>query len=772
MHKDPNREKPLLHNDLKPDNILLSGETSPVIIDFGTACHPQIGTYMGTELYVAPDLLRKVDFEFCESGDLFALAITLFEWLCGTRPYKGIPKLDESPKSINDFRNDISEPLIEWFDQAIQPKSESRFADIVRMQEAFEEIWDAKETETEKEGEIEPDKKDIESEKIKEEIPEPRRDVITPGENKFVRYLNTLHNATAEDENSLAESQAQNKFFGDIHISLPQTEYIYKQLTSPEGSHVILTGHAGDGKSTIGLELYKKVKNLPFGQPLEAPLKDHEVLESVNGIKIHIIKDMSELGASERSQKIEACLDPNKNTERWLIISNTGTLLSTFNKIFKNKNGEDWLATENSVLNALGKKDPAKLSLFDIPFTFINLAQTDNIPTSISILEKFLDHKGWDRCNYCDLIVKCPIRQNVYFLLFKRNISLDRIKMVYRRLKEYGLRLTIRQITGHLAYSLTGGNDCKAIHDHVLAPSPPHPMDTLFSNLFFGHKGISPDEQGFRIAAIQNIYKMELGSKPFPELDRGLWNSEDKILPTLSSDLQKTANQLQLKLTNLIFGDVKHRRSRQAIRRLYYIFGDFDITMKNFIPLFLDSPMLMALEKWQNKNGPGMKKKSDLLKKILHVLQEEFTGLQLGANNNANNLFISLRRQQEGYRQSVQLLLAQIPFTNFSLEWHQINKVFNPIQHLLILKDQVSGAELHLDLPFLDFVLMRDMGEVGQRLNLEYKDRLAKFKADLLSHPNYKQQRDEKLVLLEMHRNGDLGTISLMMSDQKLHLIN
>jgi len=62
---------------------------------------------------------------------------------------------------------------------------------------------------------------------------------------------------------------------------------------------------------------------------------------------------------------------------------------------------------------------------------------------------------------------------------------------------------------------------------------------------------------------------------------------------------------------------------------------------------------------------------------------------------------------------------------------------------------------------------MRDMGEIGQRLHPGYRDRLERFKTQLLEHPGYKT---EQLVLLEMKRNGELKTISLDIHGQILQV--
>ncbi len=263
MHHAPERETALLHNDLKPANILLTTGHDPVIIDFGVASEPHIGAYMGTPDYTAPDLLQGVDFEFCQSGDLFALGMTLFEWLCGSRPYTATPSISEAPQAITNFRQDVPERLVAWLLQAIQPLRGNRFEDIQQMKASFENMWREEQPTPEK-----PEKPE------KEIVVTTRPPIPGPAEgNPFVNYLNTLHNTTAANPNALAESQALNPYFGSIHVPLALTDFIERELTGSAGNHVILTGHAGDGKSTIGLELYKRLKQIPMTRALGEPLK-------------------------------------------------------------------------------------------------------------------------------------------------------------------------------------------------------------------------------------------------------------------------------------------------------------------------------------------------------------------------------------------------------------------------------------------------------------------------------------------------------------------
>ena len=83
----------VLHRDVKPENILVSGDDFAYLVDFGIASATtdekltQIGTTVGTFKYMAPE--RFTDAEVTYQADIYALTCVLYECLTGSPPYRG-----------------------------------------------------------------------------------------------------------------------------------------------------------------------------------------------------------------------------------------------------------------------------------------------------------------------------------------------------------------------------------------------------------------------------------------------------------------------------------------------------------------------------------------------------------------------------------------------------------------------------------------------------------------------------------------------------------
>ncbi len=81
----------LIHRDIKPQNMLVGPNDEIMLGDFGIAvvyedAQPDLYDFEGTVLYAAPEQLQGQP-QF--NSDQYALAVVVYEWLCGARPFSG-----------------------------------------------------------------------------------------------------------------------------------------------------------------------------------------------------------------------------------------------------------------------------------------------------------------------------------------------------------------------------------------------------------------------------------------------------------------------------------------------------------------------------------------------------------------------------------------------------------------------------------------------------------------------------------------------------------
>jgi eukaryotic-like serine/threonine-protein kinase len=97
----------IAHRDVKPENVLLGGNHSIKVADFGLArllsdaTHTKSGILIGTPAYLAPEQVSGGHTDF--RADVYATGIMLFELLTGRHPYTGDTPLTVAYRHVNEI---------------------------------------------------------------------------------------------------------------------------------------------------------------------------------------------------------------------------------------------------------------------------------------------------------------------------------------------------------------------------------------------------------------------------------------------------------------------------------------------------------------------------------------------------------------------------------------------------------------------------------------------------------------------------------------------
>lgn len=577
-------------------------------------------------------------------------------------------------------------------------------------------------------------------------------------ENPFVAYLNTLQGIDANNKGSLAESQARNPLFKELRVPHPLAAEIINELTGDDVGHVILTGHAGDGKSTLALEIIRTLRGLPPDDPIPDGLKKREAIP-YGGRTISIVKDLSECTEDERKTLVSDMFRP-ESTERFLIVSNTGPILTLF-RDNRDRTGEDVAAVEDRLLDAMDSSKRREFTFGPISFVVHNLARKDNLDLGMSLLEKMVSSSQWDHCQSCSASGRCPLFANRNLLLKFFPLVSQRIWMLYFRAYAYGERFTMRQMSAHFSFLLTGGASCREMVARVASGAEVRLERHLFTNLFWGDDGKNDIPQAVRQLHVVSVVREQHFDAHFsPREERQFWNfGGGNPLATTDAALAELETRIRGGKKSSLCG-LDAALMRRQYRRLVFFLGspapNGNDGFLEFLSAFLNSPRLLDVKGW--RDNPASFKAKSLVVPIYNVLQEEFSGMRPpeGAGK-VGTLFITLNRRASEIRQSVQLVLSKFEFRD-NLEIRLVDGT-----PMLCGIGKLDGIQLDLPLPFLDYITAQNKGELGRGLQRSYRDRLEDLKARILAAIHTGDAQG--LVLLRRRTDGTLSTVSVKPTD-------
>ena len=128
----------VVHRDVKPANVMYEPESDTVkVTDFGIAritdsSKTKTGMVLGTPSYMSPEQLagKKID----GRSDLFSLAVSLYQLLCGRLPFDGdsmaqlmFKIANEPAPDILQFNPKLAPALVAFLDRAMAKEADARF---------------------------------------------------------------------------------------------------------------------------------------------------------------------------------------------------------------------------------------------------------------------------------------------------------------------------------------------------------------------------------------------------------------------------------------------------------------------------------------------------------------------------------------------------------------------------------------------------------------------------------------------------------------------
>ena len=500
--------------------------------------------------------------------------------------------------------------------------------------------------------------------------------------NEFVYYLNNLHSYNAQNENAYAEKNIASKFFKDIAVKVDLCDYIINILKGNNPQTIILTGHAGDGKTSI---MYQVLREFNIDLNINAICRE---IDLGNGKKCKCIKDFSELSEERKKEELKDCLEYSENGNFSFVVANTGPLINAYGELFENK--EESLKYKTILINAMDLNDGKIVKELPHKINIINVAMMDNTYFAKEFLKNVVKDSLWEPCINCVKNKFCPIYKNYQLLKINFSTSSNFIEKVYIWIYEHNDRMTLRSMTEQLTFMLTGGLCCDDVTDET------NLIRYLYCNLFFGYKGLTIDEKALRILAISKCLK---------------WGFDNKKLYTEEAITLK--NDLNILAPNIFHNDLKliiQQYSKsfgyyQQLRRIYLFMNcetDENIRTKNDEAVF--SLMFRKFLNWRqsNNNQSASKPSKNDIRFILDALSMIFTGMPL----QGSKVLITYSREY-GIQQNVQLVIGEIPKNNFQLITceDETTSNFNSNRKKYNLKLQINNKVLNtkISLPLLNY---------------------------------------------------------------------
>ena len=152
----------IIHRDIKPGNLMISGVGTPKVLDFGLAQFERTlagvgsvanditapGQIIGTPSYMSPEQAEGADVDV--RSDIFSFGTVMYEALTGKRPFRGESQglivkavIHADPKPIKAYRADVPDTLTRMVELCLQKSPGKRFQSMREISSILKEARNA-----------------------------------------------------------------------------------------------------------------------------------------------------------------------------------------------------------------------------------------------------------------------------------------------------------------------------------------------------------------------------------------------------------------------------------------------------------------------------------------------------------------------------------------------------------------------------------------------------------------------------------------------------
>jgi hypothetical protein len=322
--------------------------------------------------------------------------------------------------------------------------------------------------------------------------------------NPFVDYLTRYTTASPDHEAAFDEfiARAEPPAGGPLRLKTKVEVFLQTCFKRPHPPSVILTGNAGDGKTYLCRQIVATFT--------ERPVEDWEAFAEQpverDGVRLYVVKDLSELGEAQGTQMLRGLAETLENPaspDCYLIAANEGRLRYL-------------LSRDQSLATLYQQVDRQLRDASEVDSRQLIVINLTEVTTSSFVLEALRwmaqpDH--WESCEACPISERCPLHLNA--LRLRDEQVADRVRMLYQLLEHLDIHVTVRDMLIHLAYTLAGNRRCHEIQQLEAR------HEDLSSFAYYENIWGRADDSAFRRKAsvVQHLDRLHIGEHSLFEID-------------------------------------------------------------------------------------------------------------------------------------------------------------------------------------------------------------------------------------------------------------